>query len=52
MLLTSVIAYMKFLDPIFSFLHSRFDGLKCRFNLGETKRVFFSFLFGKDTWGQ
>ena len=32
---TSVKAYMKFLDPTFSSLHSRFDGLKCRFNLGE-----------------
>ena len=30
-------AYMKFLDPILSFSHSRFDGLKCWFNLGERR---------------
>ena len=34
---TSVIAYMTSLDPLLSSLHSRFDGVKCRFNLGERR---------------
>ena len=45
-----VIAYMKFLDPPLKsclYMLSRFDELKRR--LRRTLRLFFSFLFGKDT---
>lgn len=54
---TSVIVYMKFLDqPLklhaymlkLHFLHSRFDGLWCRFPW--TSRVFLSFLFSKHSF--
>ena len=38
---------MMFLDPPLSSLHSRFDGLKCRFNLGERRGSSFRFCLAK-----
>ena len=43
-----ILAYMKFLDPPFSSLPSRFDGLKCRF--GRTSMVFSRFRLAKILW--